>query len=237
MRLKSRTKFPPHGFSLLIPEIGMKKPFSGSFNEVVDRFASIVAKNPTLAQKNNWPTNRQAQEDWIDEREAKRMVAHSWFNFVDLEGESDGIKKKTMAYQSLGRKGMFQSVGAAVDKVRTALSMYHQMFGVDGNVVPVPEAERRAAICLVCPQHDTTGGLQKYFVKEGANELMALFSMLKDKDVKTSVDDKLGICQVCSCAMRAKVFVTSPIIKKNMPLDEISKLPPNCWIPFAVATA
>jgi len=226
MRLKSRTKFPAGGFHVLIPEAGMKAPFAGSFNEAVQFLHNFRRKNPALMQKNGWSLDIHDIENDVDEYNAQRMVAAGYLNFVDIEGDVP-VQKKTSS-------GLFRSVANAAAKAKTALAMYRDMFGMEGTV-PVPEAERRSAICLACPEHDTTGGLQKYFIKEAANELMGLFGMLKDMDVKTSVDDKLGVCRVCSCAMRAKVFTESKVIKRNMNPEEIAKLPTNCWIPPAIA--
>jgi len=230
MRLKSRTKFPAGGFHVLVPEAGMKAPFSGSFSEAVQFLYNFRRKNPALVQKNGWSLDIHDIEEDVDRYNAQRMVAAGYLNFVDIEGDVP-VQKKTSS------PGFFRSAKGVVAKARTALSMYHQMFGSDGRVVPVAEAERRAAICLVCPEHDTTGGLQKYFIKEAANELMGLFGMLKDMEVKTSMDDKMGVCQICSCAMRAKVFTESEVIKKNMKPEEIAKLPSNCWIPPAISIA
>lgn len=227
MRLKSRTKWLPHGFQLLLPQIGMKEPISGSFTDVVEAFSRIVDKNPDLAEKHGWPTNRTDQEDWIDERESHRMVAHGWLNFVDLEGASP-TQKKTSSKP-------FASVASAAGKAKTALAIYRDLFGPDGKVVAKEEAERRAAICVECPKNDTAGGLKKYFVEKAAAEIMGVFGMLKDLDVTTSLDNKLGTCEACSCPMRAKVHVSNEILKNNLKPDQIAKLDKNCWIPAAIA--
>lgn len=226
MRLKSREKWPPHGFTLLLPEIGMKSPLTGSFNEMVDAFSRIVQKNPALAQKHNWPTYREAQEDWLDEREAQRMVAHGWFNFVIMEGSPPSFQKKT---------SLVARVGNVAGAAKTALAIYSDLFGPGGDVVAKEEAERRAAICVKCPKHDAVGGLKKYFIKAAANELMAVFAMLKSKDITTSLDDQLGVCQVCECPMRAKVFIEAHVLKKHLKPDQIAKLDSKCWIPPAIA--
>lgn len=226
MRLKSREKWVPHGFQILLPEIGMKEPITGSFNAVVNAFARIVEKNPALAEKKGWPKDRQSQEDWIDEREAQRMAAHGWLNFVEMEGQPPTIQKKT---------SLVARVGSVAVGVKTAAAIYADLFGPDGKIVSKEEAERRAAVCVQCPEHDTSGGLKKYLVDKAAKEIMGVFSMLKSKDATTSLDDKLGVCKVCECPMRAKIFIEAHVLKKNLKPEQISKLDPNCWIRPLVA--
>ena len=196
--------------------------------DVVNAFNRIVQKNPALAQKHGWPTNREDQENWIDEREARRMVAHSWLNFVEIEGEVP-VQKKTSS------PGLFRSAANAAGKAKTALAIYRDLFGPEGKVVAKEESERRAAVCVKCPKNDTAGGLAKYFLKEAAHEIMAVAGMLKDMDVTTSQDAKLGVCQACDCPMIAKVHVSNEILKKNIKPDQIAKLDPSCWIPEAIA--
>ncbi len=231
MRLKSRLKFVPKGFQLNLPELGMRKPLNGSFNQMADAFSNIVAKNPALAQKQGWPTNRVDQENWLDERECKRMIAHGWGEqFVDFDADTP-IQKKTIT----GTNRLFKSAASVVGKVKTAAAIYADLFGPEGKVVDKAEAERRAKICVACPALDRTSGLKGYFVQEAARELMGLFSLLKSKDVTTSLDDQLGICRACSCPMRAKVFITGEVLRENIPAEDIAKLDPGCWIPGEIS--
>lgn len=228
MRLKSREKFVPGGFQVLIPQAGMKKPFSGSFSEAVRFLHSFRSKNPALVEKNGWSLDIAQIEADVDLYNSQRMVAAGYLNFVELEGEVPGEKKKSLAVS-------FRSVRNAVAKAKTAAAIYSDLFGPDGKVVAKEEAERRAAICVECPRHDTTGGLAKYLVKEAAAEIMAVFGILKNKDVTTSLDDKLGVCEICECPMRAKVHVSNEILKKHIKPDQIAKLHEKCWIPAAIA--
>jgi len=227
MRLKSRTKFPAGGFHVLVPEAGMKAPFAGSFNEAVQFLYNFRRKNPALVQKNGWSLDIHDIEEDVDLYNAQRMVAAGYLNFVDIEGEIP-VQKKTSS-------GLFRSVANAAAKAKTALAIYRDLFGPEGKVVAKEEAERRAAICVKCPQNDIAGGLTKYFLKEAAHEIMAVAGMLKDMDVTTSQDSKLGVCQACDCPMIAKVHVSNEILKKNIKPDQIAKLDPSCWIPEAIA--
>ncbi len=227
MRLKSRDKFIPGEFQAIHPEAGQKTPWKGSFNEIVKLEHDFRQKNPALVKKNGWSLDPEDIANDIDISNAQRMVAAGYFGFVELEGEPE--KKTSLT----GR--LLQSAASAVGKAKTALAIYKDLFGATGKVVPREEAERRAASCVACPLNDTAGGLKAYFVKEAAQELMLLFGILKDMDVNTSLDDKLGVCKACSCPMRSKVHIEGAVLKKNMPPEDIAKLHPSCWIPGAIA--
>jgi len=200
----------------------MKKPFSGSFNEVVDKFAGIVSKNPALAQKNNWPTNRQAQEDWIDEREAARMVAHGWFGFVDIEGSPPPSPGGV-------RRSAFAGGVAAANTALTGLAIYKELFSGDSKPVAKSEAEWRAEICVSCPKNKK-GGLKEWFVANIAKGLTELYGVMKDLDLTTSRDNELGTCEACLCPLKAKTWVELPTILKHMEPDVRAKLWDKCWI-------
>jgi len=229
MRIKNRDHWLPGGWQILVPQAGMKKPFSGSFNEAVNFLFAFRSKNPALCEKHGWSLDLDDVARDVDTYNTQRMVAAGHLNFVELEGEA--AEKKTSGLTSR----LLRNAGNVAAKVKTAVSMYADLFGTQGKVVSHDEAEARAAVCAKCPLNSTAGGLKAYFVTETATELMALFGMLNKMDLKTSLDDQLGVCTACSCPMRAKVFIDGSILKKNIPQEDIPKLHPDCWIPSAIA--
>jgi len=213
---------------MIHPEAGQARPWSGSFSEIVRKELDFRSRNPALVEKNGWSLDPDDIAEDVDRYNSKRMLAAGYLNFIDLEGEPDAQKKMTLT-------GMFRNAVNAAAHVKTALSIYRDLFGPEGKVVAKEEAERRGSVCVACPKNDTAGGLKKYFVKEAARELMLVAGMLKDMDVTTSLDDKLGVCQACECPLRAKIFIRNDVLKKNTKADQIAKLDPNCWIPEAIA--
>ncbi len=216
--LKSRTKWIPGAFQCLIPEIGMKKPIAGSFSEAVNAFSKIVAKNPELAKKQNWPTDIQGQEAWVDSYNAQRMVAGGYFGFVDLEGSPPTY---------VG--GMSRSGPGVVAAAVSGLAVYRELFSNQSVPVAREEAERRASVCVVCPQN-RVGSLRDWFIETTAKGITDLFGIMKDLDLTTSVDAKLGTCVACRCPTRAKVFVGMDTINRHMKPEVRAKLDASCWI-------
>lgn len=223
MRLKSRTKFPPGEFAIILPEIGMKQSIQGSFNECVDAFALIVKRNPAQAQRYNWPTDRANQELFVEDQNARRLVAAGWTQFVESSDPSAPVQYSPV----ISKKNDAQPVSA----VKQATQAYKDLFQ-NGPVVR-ELAEKRASTCLACPQNNTRDSIQNVFVETVASSLRALISLTKDMGLTTSHDDLLGICEACGCAMKSKVHVRIEKLTGNMPQnvrDKLNKENPVCWI-------
>lgn len=227
-RLKSRNKWPPHGFQIMLAEIGMKTAITGSFEEVVAAFSKIVKQNPALAQKFGWPTHPAGQADFVDEREAARMISHGWTDFVEF-----GTPLVYAPAPATDEKKNWRGVAAAViSGGKAAYTAYRDMFGPHGPVAR-DVAERRAAVCHSCPQNDTVGGVASYFVDSTAKGIMALLGALKDLQVTVAEPDKAGICKACKCPLRAKLFVQIAVISEQMPKPlwpQLQQANPKCWI-------
>ncbi len=225
MKLKDRNKGIPGSFRLLIPEIGMVKPVVGTFSSVVGEFSKIVAKNPALAQKHGWPTNRVDQENWIDQRECHRLIAGGYTKFIEMEAD---IPPPAMGGVNRNPRGVVGVAGKASHAL-TGAAIWNEMFQ-GSPPVSAPIAEARAAICAGCPENDKSGGFKDWFVATVARGLTELVGIMNGQNLKTSRDAELGRCKVCDCPMRAKVWPSLDVIKAHMPAADIAKLDPRCWI-------
>lgn len=220
-KLKSRTLFPPGEHQLLLPEVGMKESLHGSFTEMVDAFAKIVARNPALAQKYHWPTDRTAQENFVDERNAIRLLKQGFPTFVDAAGSPEygpgpDVKKN------------WRGLAAAVVAGSKSWSW---MLSGDGYCVQRERALERAQVCLTCPHNDVKGGMVKYFLSVTAKALQAAAGVLRDvRGCQTPHDEKLGVCDVCSCPLPSKIWFPIEIIEKEMPAGVWPNLPDFCWL-------
>jgi hypothetical protein len=88
--------------------------------------------------------------------------------------------------------------------------------------VPQEEAERRAAICADCPMNVTGNFCTSCFMRNMVASTVAMVS-----GWKTSKDDKLKACGVCSCDLKIKVHVP----KDQMNYKELDGLwAEKCWM-------
>jgi len=225
--MKSRTKWPPHGFQVLHAETGMKEPFSGSFQEAVDFEFNFRKRNPALAQQNGWTLDVGEIEQYVDQYNAARMISGGWYDFVDTDPlpqpEVFGFtQKKTL-------------VGAVADRLkgaRAASGTIQEMFGNEG-VVDRNVAESRAAICVSCPGNDRKKTLYNWFVTSIASQIEKAYELLRGINITTSLDEQLGVCEACECPMKLKVNAKISHIRNHMPKDVPDKLRgknQNCWI-------
>lgn len=211
---------------MLFVAAGQKAPFKGSFTEVVSQTMMFLRKNPALVAKYHWPTEQHAVENWIDETNAQRMLAHGWLNFV--ADETFSVEKKTLAQQPHSLLGKLVHAAGAV---KTAALAYKDLF-VNG---PAPQdlAESRARTCVACPLNDTESSLSDLFVESAAHEISALIQLVKDTDMRTLHDDDLGICRACGCPMKVKVHSRieklSGVLQADV-WDKLNKDNPKCWL-------
>ena len=215
-RIKDRNRWLPYGWQLLLPEIGMKEPISGSFYDVVDAFAKIVNKNPALAQKNNWPTDTKGQENFIDQREVHRMLQHGWTEFVLMDAPEQ-------AYAWSEKKTSFLSGIAAGTKILA------EWLGEDGKPVDHELAEKRASICATCPAN-SGGNWLSYFTKPIADRIRYMMGVRHDLQLNTSYDKMLTVCDRCHCELKTKVHVPLKHINSYMSAESKAALEPRCWI-------
>lgn len=222
LRLKSRTEHPPYSFQILLPEVGMQSPIKGSFNACVDEFAKIVLANPAQAAKHNWPDYREGQEDWVDVHNAQRLAAQGFNQFT-----SDGSELYILPP---GQKKTGQRGGAVADKLASGVAIWRDLFGEKEQTVEQPLSEKRASVCVTCPENDLKKGLANWFTSELAGQLLSVYEIMKGKNLVTSSDDKIGVCAKCLCPLRSKVWVVHSTIIKHMKKETVDSLPAHCWI-------
>ena len=210
---------------MLHAEIGMAKPFSGSFNECVDFEMRFRLANPTIAAKNGWGTSRAEIEAYVDESNAQRCIAGGWLGFVDVGDPSD-TQKKT----GLTNPGFVRGAVAAAKAVGAGVATWLDLFGPEGKTVEREVAERRAAVCVACPFNDVKSSLTTLFMEKMAAEIQKGYAILNDLDLHTSQDAKLGVCLSCLCPLRSKVHIDIKHIAAHLSPEIRDKLHPRCWI-------
>lgn len=230
-RLLSRSKHPPFGYQILLPELAMKFPVKGSFNEVCIAFSRLIKANPGPAAKSGWPhpDDHDAVADWVDGHNAARLIALGYTSFVDNEAYGGDVFYDA-AYHEAQKKTSLASVAV---RVNAGAALWLELFGAEGRTVSQDVANARASKCIQCPKNDTTTSLFNIFVAAVARALGGLFEIMKDKELSTPHDAQLGVCSACLCPNRAKVHV--PIERVLTHTDEptmakFNKENPRCWV-------
>lgn len=131
--------------------------------------------------------------------------------------------------------GLRQTISQIADGTTTLLSWLASGF----EFVPQAEAERRAAICAVCPYNGPAVGCLGCSGSAMQGVRVALRQLVGAR--KTAMDGRLQACYICGCELRVKVWPPLPLLQKRMspeqarsfPAADAPGMPPGfagCWM-------
>ncbi len=210
---------------MIHPEANQAEPFKGSFYHVVREEHKFRRLNPFLAQKYGWSLEMEQIEKDVHDYNVQRCLAHGWLDFLDM-GTGDYIPM-----QEPSQKKILRSAVVAVETTKAGIGVWMDFMGAGGVPVEQKLADKRAEICVSCP-HNKQGGLKNWFIQKAVDEIQQWFGILKDLDVRTKHDDKLGVCELCNCPLKGKVQVPISHIRANLIPEAKEKLSAvkHCWV-------
>jgi len=91
--------------------------------------------------------------------------------------------------------------------------------------VSAQEAEQRAHVCSTCPYNRGTSGCTSC----NSNLILGLVNQIVGGD-KTKYDNHLNACQVCGCALKAKVWLDKELMQKHQDKATADAFPRWCWM-------
>jgi hypothetical protein len=225
-RLKDRFHHIPGGFQMLLPETGQSAPFAGSFNYVCEQTLTLIQANPWLAERHGWPVTMAGVEAMVEAYCVALCLAGGYTDWLIMDDPSPAVS--SYMAPATQKKRQAHVVGVAKN-VAAGVKLLLDWLGPSARAVAPELAEKRAAVCLHCPLNGKTG-LLEYFTEAAAKVIQTQLQMRTDMSLKTSVDDKLGTCQACTCHLPLKVHVPIEFIVSHTS-DEVRKaLHPSCWI-------
>lgn len=195
MKLASHSKVPPGLFRYRHPVSGLE----------MSRHAWGLLRDDVdnHTRANNYPP---VTDDEIETQMCERMGEQVAERYCDGEGLTvNGI---TLHWREL--------------LAGTSVLLTHLLGG--RTVVGQEEANRRAAICAVCPRNSS-------YAKPCGGNCPELESAIKAVvgGGATPLDDKLEACSVCGCVNRAQVWVPIDTLSGSNDADFIEKAPETCW--------
>lgn len=113
-------------------------------------------------------------------------------------------------------KGRIMGIGDLDAFARTLVAFIEN----GGRTVPQEEAERRAAICVKCPENLKVRGCIGCFT--------FVRLMTKTLGKKCSLDKELKSCNICGCTLSAKIHVPEEVMHK-VPQPR-KPFPSWCWM-------
>lgn len=227
-RLKSRNEFSPVQFQWIQPETGFNTLDTlkyQSFRTVVDAVVKHRLGNPHIGDKVGWRTDYEGVADEVDDYVARLNVIQGYPQFV-----VDGGGEPPPFYRPLG--SLANRLGGAVaagKSVVAGVGTLLDWLGDGGEPVKNELAEKRAGICVTCPQNGK-GDWKRLFTAPVAHKIKLQLAIKHDMDLKTSHDAQLGVCLACDCPLELKTWAPLSYILPHTSAETMAKLDKRCWI-------
>lgn len=107
---------------------------------------------------------------------------------------------------------------------KNGLEILRDWVGGAGRVVDNDTAQKRADICIDCPENKPS-----FLTEAVANAIKSHLEFKADAGLHVVGESELHSCQICSCANRLSVWCPSEFLSKYQTPEEISKYPAACW--------
>jgi hypothetical protein len=227
-RLVSRQKFIPNGFVFRLPPLKWQAKRMQSFSTIQNDVFNLLRANRAVAIKYKWPTDFDAIGDWIDTTNAQHCLRMGWTDYVMTEGGPSVPKSPALRAQLAA--SLQNAAATAKELIRGAKTLLE--WDESGEApVPIDQAEARAAVCVACPLNKA-GDFTQWFTKPAAELIRRRIEKAQERDLKTTRDDALNLCDACKCPLKLKVHVPLAWIQKVLSADQISRLAAgkDCWI-------
>jgi len=228
-RLKSRDAHPPGGFQVIIPEIGMGKPETGSFTHCVNFTMGVVRGNRFLAEKHQWNPSREWAEVYVENQNVARCQAHRWDNFLLLDAEPAPAPARDIPDGGHSKKNVLADAVGAAKSVAAGVRVLLDWLGAGAKPVRPELAGARAQICVACPKNDG-GDWRSVFTEPVANKIRQQLEIKNQMKLATTHDGALRVCSACMCPLPLKVWTPLEHILKFTDQGTKEQLDPRCWI-------
>jgi hypothetical protein len=229
-RLKSFDAHPPGGFQVLIPEIGMRKPETGSFTHCENFVMGVVRGNRFLAEKHSWNPSREWARAYVENQNVARCLAKpEYHHFLILDGEPAALPPRDIPDGGHSKKNVLADAVGAAKGVAAGVRVLLDWLGSGGKPVNQEVASGRALICASCPKNNG-GDWKRVFTEPVANKIRAQLEIKHQMKLATAHDGALTVCSACDCPLPLKVWTPLEHILKFTEEDTAAKLDPRCWI-------
>jgi hypothetical protein len=219
MRLKSRNEFPPNGWQYYQAETGWSSdPYMG-FSDVVKQIIAHRQANPRFNLATDAPTVENALEQYT----VSRLLSINGGR--DYLLDDGGAPPPSFPSRRPLRERVADAAGSA-RRIVIGIATLKDWLGDGLKPVEHTEAERRASLCVRCP-NNLPGS---HLVDAAAETFRRLVAAKNDMKLVTAHDEKLETCAACSCRLTLKVWAPMAHILKHTDAEVRAKLWSECWI-------
>jgi hypothetical protein len=228
LRLKSRTTSPPGGFLYEQKQTGWRNwlvapTTQWDFNALCAAIQAHRQANPRFGLK----TDLASILLEVDTTNAERVAAIP--NAESYIINDQGPAPFPVAPVQTNRLQQFVAEVKAVSAGAETVLAFEKS---GDSPVPKEHSEARALVCSQCPQNGK-GGLTRWFTVPISELIRKQFGRLSELGLSTSLDDRLGVCEACSCPLKLKVHFPMKYVLEGLTPEIRAKLQPEnprCWI-------
>lgn len=225
MPLKSRRSFPPRGYVFFEPRTNWSVAGGLTFEQVVEAIIKHRKANPRFT---DWALSVEDVSNELDSYTCARINNDP--NYCD-GGESPPFPMASLSTPTMLRR--FKNVGdAAAGKAKqivTGIGLIADWLGSGAKPVSKELAEKRAGICASCPNNNQAS-LSDIFTVPASEMIRKTIAIKNDMKLETSHDEKLGICGICACPMKTKVWCDLKHVLAYTKPEVMQTFPDFCWI-------
>lgn len=109
-------------------------------------------------------------------------------------------------------------------------ALIRDWLGEGGRTVEPNLAEARIAVCMNCPWHQPARWWDVFFKNPIARAIKRTLEYKNRVNLRLQDEDKVGMCNKCSCCLRLKVWVPIERVETSLPLGTIRDCPDFCWM-------
>lgn len=231
MRLVNERMFPPGGWQFTNPETGWNAPDPRS-NDLGTQVRNIIQHR--RANRPDQPTDPAVVKAELVEFTCQRLMnqlpASQWKSWI-AAGEDPNLKKNlrptpSKKPQSTPPRNLLARLAERLVGLPNGLKTIAEWVGEGCTPVDQELAEKRANTCATCEENMDSGffDLLTGPIAEAIKRHSEAKAHLK---LGTLNDNHLGVCDVCGCHLKTKVWV--PI--RNLHRSEWLRKPPgHCWM-------
>lgn len=231
----NRHTIPPGGWQFYQPQTGWKAPtpIGSTFDQTVDLIVKHRLMNQAIVLKYKLATDWNTVAMELEQFTKKRLgiPAEALPNPKTLARPA-APSAVAAAAGVVARKepsvlGRFANVASALKKVSVGVGTVLDCVGSE----PVARelAESRAKVCVGCAMNGK-GDFTSWFTVPLSEAIRKAETALRERNLATSLDDKLGVCASCLCPLKLKTWCSIRAIKDHLIAEVQADLPPHCWI-------
>lgn len=227
MPLKSRRQFPPQYFIFYEARTGWQSPAGLDFDTTVQKIIEHRKANPRW--ENEWSTDAEVVSDELDTYTCKRINNDP--NYC-TDSPSPPFRQGSLSHRRIMPQNVRQADVrvAGKGKIAAGIGVLADWLGAGLKPVAKDLAESRAAICATCPKNEKATLLESIFAVPAMEIIRKQIGIRNDMKLETAHDRELGLCGVCHCVTRLKVFCPTEHIKLNTGAGLLNEFPDFCWV-------